>query len=488
MKYNVLQLISDQHLADAMGCAGHPQAITPTMDALAARGVRFTKAYTQNPICTPSRVCILAGQYCHNTGYYGLSGPTPHRLPSFLSHFRGHGYHTAAIGKLHLPNDPEDWLADELDCWIDCWDGNQKGGQGPYANYLDAKGLLHLEDERALREFPDGGRQKQNHARPSNLSFDDSVEGWTVARTLEQIDAAGDKPWAMQCSFYRPHQCYTPDQRFWDMYADDLDLPESFGSDITHRAPHFQQQVRDAGLDEATARTVWRGYLACITHVDYAMGRVIDHLEQTGQLDRTIIVYHSDHGAYSTQFGVPEKAPGICSEQVCRVPMVWAGPGVTEQGTERDHFAENIDLGPTFAALAGLPEMDWVDGQDLSALLAGGDEPVRDQAVTEHPWTRSIRFGPWRFVHYPRGMFDEPFDFGELYHIDDDPLETTNLYDDPDYQSVVHEAQRRLLDFWSRQSRIYSFLPQEGELGRDGKMLVPTDDAGRPTTRNSKYL
>lgn len=107
---NVIEIISDQHQARCMGCEGHAQAITPNMDRLAREGVRFTHAYAQNPICTPSRVSILSGQYCHNHGYYALGGPRPGRLPNFIRHFHQHGYRTAGIGKLHLPDEPADWI------------------------------------------------------------------------------------------------------------------------------------------------------------------------------------------------------------------------------------------------------------------------------------------------------------------------------------------------------------------------------------------
>src|SRR5207247_1177119 len=110
-RLNVLYVISDQHQAACMGHEGHPQAITPNMDRLAAQGVRFPSAYTQNPICTPSRMSIFSGQYCHNHGYYGLNGPPPpFDLPSFLSPFRQPGYRTPAIGTVHTPDDPRTWL------------------------------------------------------------------------------------------------------------------------------------------------------------------------------------------------------------------------------------------------------------------------------------------------------------------------------------------------------------------------------------------
>ena len=103
-----------------MGCEGHEQAITPNMDRLAAEGMRFAKAYAQNPSCTPSRMSIYTGQYCHNHGYYGLGGPRPEGMQSYLGHVRQHGYRTGAVGKLHVPNEPRDWLLDHVDLWASC--------------------------------------------------------------------------------------------------------------------------------------------------------------------------------------------------------------------------------------------------------------------------------------------------------------------------------------------------------------------------------
>ena len=108
---NVLFIISDQHNAKCLGVAGHPDVKTPNLDRLAREGVRFTTAITQNPICTPSRVSFFSGQYCHNHGYYGLGGRNPGGLPNILGHFRKFGYATAAIGKIHCP---ENWI--EKDC------------------------------------------------------------------------------------------------------------------------------------------------------------------------------------------------------------------------------------------------------------------------------------------------------------------------------------------------------------------------------------
>lgn len=462
---NVLQIISDQHIASCIGAERHPQVITPHLDRLAASGVRFRHAYTQNVICTPSRVSILSGQYCHNHGYYGLSGPRP-RLPSFLSHFKSQGYLTAGIGKLHTPNVPEDWLLDHCDHYAECYDYTAGLTQNSaYFEFLRKHGVLEQEDSIKLPEFP--GLQ-QNESRPSKLRYEHSVEGWCAAQAIEFMERAGETRFCMQVSLPRPHQCYTPDQSFWDLYDENLALPPGFDSDASHRAPHFQEMVainrnRNVGFieprgHEQVSRRVWRGYLACITQVDFAVGQMLDYLDRSGKAANTIVIYHSDHGAYSGTHGLHEKAPGICSESVCRVPMIWRVPGVTPAGAECREFVENIDLAPTITSLCSLSAMPTVDGKDITGLLKGDAAPVREVAVTENPLSRSIRWKQWRFVHYPRQMF-EGRDIGELYDIDADPNETRNFYHDLAHREVVAECRNRLLDHLISTTRVATIWP-----------------------------
>lgn len=148
---NILHIVADQHHARMLGCVD-PRVLTPNTDRLAAEGVRFTNHYTQNPICTPSRVCFHSGQYCHNHGYYALNGPTP-KFPSYLHHFKAHGYRTAAIGKLHLPDNPTHWLADACDLLAETFRGpDGKRSSTLYAQYLKKVGCDGLDDSNHLRE------------------------------------------------------------------------------------------------------------------------------------------------------------------------------------------------------------------------------------------------------------------------------------------------------------------------------------------------
>jgi arylsulfatase A-like enzyme len=484
-KINVLNVISDQHIARCMGVEGHPQAITPNMDRLAAEGIYFPRAYTQNPICTPSRVSVFSGQYCHNHGYYGLSGPAPEKLPGFLGHFHEHAYRTAGIGKLHTPNDPQDWLLDQCDLYAECYEyGSTHSKPSPYYAYLERLGLLDKEDSTSLPEFSQSGRQV-HEGRPSLLPYKHSVEGWCVQEAIKFIDSCGEQPFCMQVSLPKPHQCYTPDKKFWDMYPEDLGLPEAFYQEPDGRPPHFQDTNKlfktYEGLIEPknyenVARRVWHAYLACITQVDYALGELLDHLKKTGQAENTIVIYHADHGAYSGTFGIPEKAPGICSDAVCRIPYIWRVPEAAK-GLVCDQLVENVDIAPTITSLCGLPAMESVDGKDISELLRGGDKPVREIAVTENPWSKALRWGKWRFVHYQPKMFENcrsehNQDFGELYNMDEDPLEKNNLYHDPEYERTVNQCRNLLLQWLIDTTRVTTVWPTPNYPEMDYRMAV----------------
>lgn len=451
-RMNVLHIMADQHHAGCMGHEGHPQVISPNLDRLAASGLRFTRCYAQNTICTPSRVSLISGQYCHNHGFYGLGGPRPDWLPGSFSHFKQHGYRTAGIGKLHLPTTPRIWLETQFDTCADSYfgmDGNQE--TAPWCMEIKAKGL---QDKHEFYQSNVWGEPKQ---RASEIPFDMSQEGWSVREAIRFMDGCGDAPFCMQVSFERPHDPCVPAREFWDMYPDDIELPKSFTYPCDHRPPHFREMHaswrKEAGADYvAAAKRRWKGYLASITHTDHAVGRLLDHLDKSGLAENTIVIYNADHGAYMSQYGIYEKAPGICSEAVCRVPSIWRVPGVTPAGQACGQLTENVDMAPTMATLCGLPAMPWADGLDITSLLAGGNRPVRELAVTECPHSKAIRWGKWRFVHYQPETFGE--DVGELYDSEADPEETRNLYHAPEHRETVEQCRRQLLEWLIRTTRI----------------------------------
>ncbi|MBT3374550.1 MAG: sulfatase-like hydrolase/transferase [Lentisphaerae bacterium] len=467
---SVLFILSDQHTAQCMGCAGHPVVQTPNLDRLATDGVWFRNAICQSPICSPSRVSYLSGQYCHNHGYYGNAGPNPGGLPNLLGHFRRSGYVTAAVGKIHCP---EYWIEDDADFFREVYDNCSVGRAPEYTAYLKEKGLLELRDDGAYPEMTEPG-QLNTDGRASSLPYADSVEGYTVRQSIAFMEDAVEngRPFFVHASLPRPHSSYCPSEPFWSMYDDvDLQLPPSTDYDMSLKAPTMREEramfergdwtVFEPRTHEAARLRKLQGYLGCVSQVDHAVGELLDWLEQATVADNTIVVYASDHGDYVCQHGLMEKAPGICSDAITRVPFFWRWPGQIASGYTCEQLVEAVDVSATLCALTGLDQMLTSDGRDLSALLAGGSEPVREIAVTEHAWSKSVRKGKYRLVYYPPQMFTEqyPDGFGELYDLEVDPWEMSNLYFAPESRTVVDELTRDLLAWLITTTRIKTIAP-----------------------------
>jgi choline-sulfatase/uncharacterized sulfatase len=457
---NVLFILSDQHNHKVMGCAGHPDVKTPNLDRLAADGVRCTQAITQNPICTPSRVSWLSGQYCHNHGYYGLGGPNPHGLPTLLGHFRRHGYRSIAMGKIHCP---EYWVEDDCDVFHETCGCSIGGRSGAYQKYLIDHGVEHLEDHQRMPEIQYKGGQPLD-GRPSLVDYEHSQEGWLAREAVAEMRRSQEagKPFCMHVSLPKPHQVYAPAQQFWDLYDEaNLTLPPNADIDLdaAGKAPHLKRMAERAREGahalfepktfEAQRLRKIHAYLGQVTHNDHAIGEILKGLDELGLRDDTVVVYSTDHGEYVYQFGVPEKAPGICSDAVCRIPFIVRYPGVLPAGTECDALIETVDLANTLCGFCDLPPLHSSDGFDIGRLLQGQGSAVREVAVTEFAWSKSITDGRRRLVYYAKEhpVHQTAPGFGELYDLYDDPWEMRNRFNDADCREVRDALQHALLDW-----------------------------------------
>ena len=480
---NVLFILSDQHNAKVLGHKGHPDVKTPSLDKLASQGVRFDNAITQNPICTPSRVSWLSGQYCHNHGYYGLSGRNPDGLPTILGHFRRQGYKTGAIGKIHCP---EYWVEDDCDVFHETCGCSIDGRSKKYAAYLEERGLTDLEDHGSMQEFGKAGGQTVE-GRPSKVSYEDGQEGWVVREGMAFMKECREKDdrFFLHISLPKPHQCYTPAQQFWDLYDEaNLTLPPNADYDMAGKAPHLRQtaatwrtrewQLFEPKTFEAGRLRKLHGYLGNVSHVDYAVGELMDFLDAQGLADDTIVVYSADHGDYAAEHGIMEKAPGICSDAITRIPHIWRWPGKFVAGRMVEELVETVDFTATICGLAGVELLETSDGKNIAHLLEGGEGEVRDVACTEFAWSKSVRKGDFRFVYYPKEMFPEehPDGFRELYNIKEDPWEMTNLALDPAYQGKVAEMTDALAQWLIASTRPTTVLPHA--IHREGTAQVTT--------------
>ncbi len=468
---NIVFIIADQHNAKLLGCAGHPQVKTPHLDQMAAKGVRYDAAICQNPICTPSRVSFLSGQYCHNHGYYGLDGPNPNGLPNILGHFRRHGYTTAAIGKIHCP---AHWIEDDCDVFHETCNCSIGGRSKAYEKFLSDAGKLDQEDHLVMNDLGPRGRQSME-SRPSQLTFEQSQEGWIANQSLTFMQQAADqhKPYFLFASLPRPHQCTAPSEPFWSMYNDKEPLlPPNADYDMSAagKAPHLIQRANswrsgdwtliEPRTFEAGRQRKMHGYLAAISQVDHAVGQLLGFLESAGLGENTIVIYSSDHGDYACEHGIMEKAPGICADAITRVPMIWKWDGHFAAGHLAEDVVEHVDIAPTLCGLAGVPLLQTTDGRDLSSTLHGKAGDADRCGFTEFAWSKSIRHGRYRLVHYPQSMFAQqhPQGFGELYDLQSDPWEMRNLFFDPEHQHTVTLLKHKLTDWLIQSTRVCTTL------------------------------
>ncbi|MDA8294964.1 MAG: sulfatase-like hydrolase/transferase [Actinomycetota bacterium] len=427
-------------------------------------------------MCTPSRVSFLAGQYCLNHGYYGLSDPrvpgppgNP-ALPSLFSELRHSGYKTGVIGKTHTP---ANWIEPHVDRLLDC-----AGflAQDAYGAYLDERGLGADRDDRMLQEhFARYGERKGQglDARVSRLRLEDSVEAWVAAEATRFIRDNRHEPWAAWVSFPRPHQVWTPAREFWDLYRDVELLPPSVDDPLIDKPPH-QAKIRDQKVTNgdwyfepegptAGLRRVLHGYYALVSQTDHFVGALLDCLEELDLVGESLVVYTADHGDFAGEHGFIEKAPGVGYDAITRVPYVWSWPGTLPASAVCDSLVEAVDFLPTVCRLLDLPAPTSVDGLDLSAALSGSRAPLRPFVVSENPWVKAVRTTQWKLVEYPRPLFpDIDHRVGELYNVAEDPWELTNRYHDASTSGVVEELRSQLYDWLVTTRRVRTAQPAAG--------------------------
>lgn len=515
-KPNVLILYSDQHSCRTLGCYGNQQVKTPNLDALAAEGILMESAYAQNPICTPSRMCMLSGQYAHNTGYYGLMGETPEKLPTIFEHFKEQGYTTGVSGKIHTPSG---WVSKYCDYVGDgygferfdnIWNRqNEEGCQGmkgdDYSVYLAEHGLYEKRDDKILQEWFEEYAHTRGQcvdARVSRIPKEHTIEAWSAKCANEFIEHAVEQnqPFCYWLTVPRPHQTYAPAREFWDLYEDiELKLPPNAENDMHLRSDaakktqqKFQKEMNwiafgDKNFDEARRR-VLRGYYACVSQMDDAIGQVIRKLDELGIRDNTIIVYTTDHGEFAGEHGMIEKAPGIGFGCVTKIPMIFSWRGHLPENERRKSIVESIDILPTLCSLSGVKDPDWVDGIDITDTLKT-DLSLHEFAVTENANTKTIHTKKYKMTQYLPEYQGE--DFGELFDMEKDPYELDNLYFKPEYQDVVQELRYQLYCWLVRTTRVKTVNPtcpltgqekdvsggipwelagEYGVLGKDGKV------------------
>ncbi len=426
-KPDVLFIVLDD-LNDWVGALrGHPQALTPTIDALARRGTLFVNAHAQAPLCNPSRASFLTGLRPSTTGIYGLQPgiravPATAQRVTLPQHFARHGYATSAVGKIfHDGSIPEPQRAAEFGVW-----GPSPAMPLPPRKFVETPDAIRLMD---WGVFPERDA--------------DQADAKTTDAALAQLAASpGDRPLFLAVGYRLPHVPNFASARWFDrLPAARVQLPPIKRDDRADVPPfswylHWQlPEPRLAWMEAAgQLRPFVRAYLASTTYVDSEIGRLLAGLAASPRASRTIVVLTSDHGYHLGEKGITGK--NSLWERSTRVPLVFAGPGVG-RGVVRAP-AELLDLFPTLSDLARLPQVDGLEGHSLVPQLRNAGAERTWPAITTHnQGNHAVRSRQWRYIRYADGS-------EELYDMVRDPNEWTNLAGDRRQARVLADHRRWL--------------------------------------------
>ncbi len=465
MKPNILFLMSDQHNASCMGVSGHPNVKTPHLDRLAGDGVRFAAAYANNPICSPSRISFLTGQYAHSHGFLGNDN---FELRDFngntlAARFRKYGFQTALIGKAHMIKRWDDEGFEHIR-YCDLCDADRRDPlSNHYFRYLVENGLDDLYEDGTLPA--DHAHSRLGYAT-AGLPYKHSLERWTGDRAVEFLEGRDrERPFFLHMSFQRPHPSYMPSSEHAGMYdPDEIVLPESASDWYENRfesKPLFIRRIAEKrAKSKGELRKIVAHYLTLVTVIDSEIGRVLDWLRSHDQYENTVIVYSADHGDFAGEHGMYRKNMGIY-ESIHRIPFILRTPGGKKDEVCRE-IIQSIDLYPTLCELAGVPVPDCVEGRSVVPIAAGkenGGQIAFCEWDFPHPQRRvnAVRTDRYRLVYYSHEHG------GELYDRRHDPGEVRNLWQDTSYRDIRLELLELLLD----QVKTYSL---KSSMDTDGRI------------------
>jgi arylsulfatase A-like enzyme len=413
-------LISVDDLNDWIGCmGGHPQAKTPNIDRLAARGVLFNNAHCQSPVCNPSRASMMTSLYPATTGIYFLD-PDLAQSPVIRKHtlmpkrFEQDGYHVAGAGKIFH------------------WNQNKKY----LPNYAGHFGRFGPMPKKKIAGFP-GHRLWDWGAFPErdDRMPDHKIAAWGV----RQLQKQHDKPLFLATGFYRPHVPQYAPQKWFDLYPlesvklptvinDDLKDLSTYGINLTrlkHVAPTHEWVLKNNEW-----KPLVQSYLACVSFVDHQIGKLLDALDKSPYADNTVIILYSDHGFH---LGEKERwAKRSLWEDGTRVPMIIAGPGIA-RGKVCNKPVELLDVYPTLLDLAGLKADPKLEGQSMVPLLKDPEADWSHMARTSFgPGNYAIRSERYRYIRYHDGS-------EEFYDHSRDPHEWHNLAGESAFSALIQQ-------------------------------------------------
>lgn len=427
---NVLLICVDD-LKPLIGCFGDPHAKTPNIDRLAARSVRFDRAYCNQAVCSPSRNALMTSLRPQTLGIYDL--PTNFRIarPDALTmaqHFRNHGYKAFAMGKIfHVGQGNHEDAAS----WNDT----------PFKPKVKTYAIASNEPKPDAKPSP--ARPNKDPRGSSTESADVSDEtygdGLIAAEAVRRIREArnAQSPVFLAVGFLKPHLPFVAPKKYWDMH-DPSTLPQPERMTPPDGAPEYAPQfggelraysdipLNEKPLNPELTRHLIHGYYAAASYMDAQLGKVLDALNENGLAKNTIIVFWGDHGWHLGDHGIWCKHTNY--EQATHIPLLVSVPAA--KGSSTSALVETVDVYPTLCDLAGLPTPEGLDGRSFASVVNDPSKSHRDHAIHVYPrgqrLGRAVRTERYRLVEWKTFGKTEPDAF-ELYDYVEDPAETRNL-------------------------------------------------------------
>ncbi|MFN0107850.1 MAG: sulfatase [Blastocatellia bacterium] len=446
---NIIFLLTDDHRYDALGfLKGQPFIETPNLDAMARNGAYLKNAFVTTALCSPSRASILTGLYAHQHRVVDNNNPVSDDLVFFPQYLQQAGYETAMIGKWHMGGEKDDPQRG-FNHWVSF------KGQGTYLPNPNGFNV-------------DGKKVLQKGYITDELT--DYAINWLNSRK-------GDKPFMLYLSHKGVHADFVPATRHKDRYK---------GKSFVEPRTQNPANVKDAPAWVRNQRNSWHGvdfpyhsdlniaeyykqYAETLLGVDDSVGRVMAWLKEKGLLDSTLVIYMGDNGFAFGEHGLIDKRTAY--EESMRVPMLMQCPELFKAGIAVEQVVANIDIAPTLLEAAGLQAPKHLAGKSFISLAQGNTAPWRDSLLYEYYWERNfpqtptvhaLRGSRYKYIHF-HGIWDTD----ELYDLQADPLETTNLIFSEAHQTTVKQMNQQLFDTLKATAGMYIPLyPDRGGINR----------------------
>ena len=451
---NILWICTDQQRFDTIRALGNPLINTPNIDRLVAAGVAFTGAFSQSPVCTPSRAAFLTGRYPRTTRcrQNGQMIPADERLISRI--LADAGYTCGLSGKLHLSSCAGGRVEQRIDDGYTTfhWSHHPQPDwpENAYTGWLASKGQTW--------EDLYGGPATPYVKRGIPAEFHQTP--WCAEMAIDFIHHNRGRPWLFSFNCFDPHHPFDPPAEYLTRYnPDEMPLPKYRPGELDNK-PEYQRldhqwahnepgYFHTGGMTDDDRRQVTAAYYAMIELIDDQVGRMLDALDETGQLANTVVIFMSDHGEMLGDHGIYLKGPHFYDEAI-RVPLVLSWPDRFTAGLRSDALVELVDLVPTLLEAAGVEVPESVQGKSILPILRGDADPSthRRAVYSEYynAWTHKHSYGTMLRTAAEKIVVYHGIDAGELYDLDKDPDEFDNLWSDPARAAMKARLLKRAFD------------------------------------------